>query len=112
MLAGAKFKQWFWQAVQVGLTLAMVFVTWLQYESLYQIGALCIFCMVVWAMTGLLFWYVTLFNLRENNIKTPAVLKKPLAFAQRHHAGILGLWFLLIIGLVLKRFWFYWSSLF
>ncbi|MBI2588607.1 vitamin K epoxide reductase family protein [Candidatus Saccharibacteria bacterium] len=110
-LAGAKFKKWFWQAVEVGLLLAIVFVSWLQYESLYKIGSLCIFCMVVWAMTGPLFWYVTLFNLREGNIQTPTTLKKPVAFAQRHHADILLLWFLLIIGLVLKRFWFYWSSL-
>lgn len=112
MLAGARFKQWFWQAVQVGLTLAMIFVTWLQYESLYKIGSLCIFCMIVWAMTGPLFWYVTLFNLREGNIKTPTALEKPTAFAQRHHADLLLLWFLIIVGLVLKRFWFYWSSLF
>lgn len=112
MLAGAKFKRWFWQAVQAGMTLAMVFITWLQFESLYEIGALCIFCMVVWTVTWPIFWYTTLYNLREGNIKTPNIIKNQVAFAAKHHGDVLVLWYLIIIGLILKRFWFYWSSLF
>lgn len=112
MLAGAKFKKWFWRGVQIGLSLAMLFITWLQFESLYEIGALCIFCMVVWVMTWPLFWYTTLYNLKEKNIVAPANLKNVVSFLHKHHADILVLWYLVIIGLILKRFWFYWSSLF
>ena len=111
LLAGAKFKRWFWRLVEAGLLFAFGFISWLQFETLYRIGALCIFCMVVWAMTGPIFWYTTLYNLRAGNIKTPKKLQRAVNFAQRHHADILLLWFLLIIGLILKRFWYYWSTL-
>lgn len=110
-LAGAKFKRWFWQMINGGLFLALLFLHWLIFETLYRIGALCIFCMVVWAMTIPMFWYVTLYNLRNGNIKTPAKLRSAVAFAQRHHGDILLLWFLVIIALIAKRFWYYWSTL-
>jgi len=111
MLAGAKFKRWFWQIVEVGMTFAMGFITWLQFQTIYRIGALCIFCMMIWVATGPLFWYTTVYNLREGNIRAPKRLQKVVDFATAHHGDILLLWFLVIIGLILKRFWYYWSTL-
>jgi uncharacterized membrane protein len=111
MLAGAQFKRWFWRLVEAGLLFSFAFITWLQFQTLYRIGALCLFCMIVWAMTGPMFWYTTLYNLRQGNIKTPKKLSRAVSFAQAHHGDILLLWFLLIIGLILKRFWYYWSTL-
>jgi len=112
LLAGAKFKRWFWIALEGGLLFGISFVVWLQFESFYRIGALCIFCMVVWAMTIPIFWYTTLHVLHEGHIKTPVRLKNIVAFATHHHGDILLLWFLIIIGLIIKRFWYYWSTLF
>jgi uncharacterized membrane protein len=111
LLAGAQFKRWFWLAVEAGLVFAMAFITWLQFQTLYRIGALCIFCMVVWTVTGPMFWYATLYNFKSGNIATPRKLKGTVAFAQRHHGDILLVWFLVIIALILKRFWYYWSTL-
>ncbi len=111
MLAGARFKRWFWQALQVGMTLAFVFIIWLQFQSLYRIGALCLFCMITWATVGPLFWYTTLYNLGEGHVKTPSKFKPLVNFARRYHGEILLVWFLIIAGLILKRFWYYWSSL-
>jgi uncharacterized membrane protein len=111
MLAGAQFKRWFWQSIEAGLLFAFAFITWLQFQTLYRIGALCIFCMIVWVVTGPMFWYTTLYNLRVGNIKTPQRFKRAVAFAGRHHGDILLLWFLIIIALILKRFWYYWSTL-
>jgi uncharacterized membrane protein len=110
-LAGGRFKKWFWQVVEAGLLLATLFITWLQFETLYRIGALCLFCMIVWVATIPAFWYVTLYNLRAGNIKTPKPLQRAVGFANRHHGDILVLWFLIIIALILKRFWYYWSTL-
>lgn len=39
-------------------------VSWLQYQSLYEIGALCPYCMVVWSVTIPIFIWVTARNLR------------------------------------------------
>jgi uncharacterized membrane protein len=111
LLAGAQFKRWFWRLTEAGLLFATAFLTWLQFQTLYRIGALCIFCMIVWACTIPMFWYTTLYNWQIGALPAPDWLKRPLAFARRHHADILVLWFLIIIALILKRFWYYWSTL-
>jgi uncharacterized membrane protein len=111
LLAGAQFKRWFWLLLEAGLIFAMAFITWLQFQALYRIGALCIFCMIVWAVTGPMFWYLTLYNFREGHIKAPKQAAVVVRFALRHHGDILLVWFLAIMLLILKRFWYYWSNL-
>ncbi|RJL30043.1 vitamin K epoxide reductase family protein [Bailinhaonella thermotolerans] len=102
LLAGARPRRWFWLGLQAGLTFAVVFVHWLIYQSLYVIGALCPYCMVVWAVTIPLFWYVTLRNLAGSRAARP--------FAE-YHSVVLAVWFLAVIGLIGVRFWPYWSTL-
>jgi uncharacterized membrane protein len=68
LLAGAGFRRWFWLGLQAGATFGVVFVHWLIFQSLYRIGALCPYCMVVWAVTIPIFWYVTLHNLRATRL--------------------------------------------
>lgn len=112
MLAGAVFRRWFWLAVQAGLTLAVIFIHWLIFQTLYDIGALCLFCMIAWVATIPSFWYVTLYNLKQSYIKTPESMERIVSFAYRHHGDILLAWFVIIAALIAKRFWYYWSSLF
>ncbi|MBC2932272.1 vitamin K epoxide reductase family protein [Nocardioides sp. zg-1228] len=109
MLAGARLARWYWLGLQAGVTAAMAFVAWLVFQSLYRIGALCPYCMVVWAVVIPLFWYVTARN------ATAGVLGPPdgrLASLLRDWRGplVFGT-FLLVALLVLERFWSYWSSL-
>ena len=111
LLAGAKFKRWFWQLFEAGLLFAALFMTWLQFETLYRIGALCIFCMVLWVFTWPMFWYTTLYNLQKGHIKLSKKLNRPVAFLRRHHADVLVLWYVIIILLILHRFWYYWKTL-
>ncbi|MEU0565678.1 vitamin K epoxide reductase family protein [Nonomuraea sp. NPDC005983] len=51
LLARAEFPRWFWLGLQAGVTAGVVFVHWLIYQSLYVIGALCPYCMIVWTVT-------------------------------------------------------------
>ncbi len=111
IIAGAKYKRWFWLGLETGTLFGIVFVHWLFYKSLYDIGALCIYCMVVWAITWPIFWYTTLYNLRSENISTPRLLKGVVAFAQKHHGEILISWYLLIFLAIMSRFWYYWQTL-
>ena len=111
LLAGAKFKRQLWQVIEIGLVFAIGFLTWLQFETIYRIGALCIFCMIVWAITIPVFWYTTLYNFRTGNLGTPKPWRGLINFAQRHHGDVVVVWFLIIIALILKRFWYYWSTL-
>lgn len=56
LLAGAQFARWFWALFLAGVTGAWVFVTWLFTQSVYEIGALCPWCMLVWAAVIPMFW--------------------------------------------------------
>lgn len=109
LLAGAVFARWFWAAVQVGVTSAVVFVHWLIAQSLYEIGALCPYCMAVWAVTVPIFWYVTLRNL--DRATTNTALRQWVSPVVRAHSVPLTVWFLAVVALIAHRFWSYWSTL-
>lgn len=109
MLAGARFRRWFWLGLQAGVAFGIGFVAWLQFQSVYRIGALCPYCMVVWTVMIPIFWYTTLYNLRQH--KVGGALGRLVGFSQRHHADILLVWYLAIIGLVVQRFWYFWKTL-
>jgi uncharacterized membrane protein len=112
MLAGAKFKRWYWLSLQLGVLFAVGFVHWLIFQTIYRIGALCPYCMVVWTVTIPIFWYTLLYNLQQGYIKTPNWLEGVVSFARNHHADVLLVWYLAIIGVITYEFWYYWSSLF
>jgi uncharacterized membrane protein len=65
LLAGARFARWFWIAFNIGIAGALGFVMWLIGQSIYVLGTLCPWCMLVWSVTIPLFWVVTLRNARE-----------------------------------------------
>lgn len=111
ILAGAKYKRWFWLGLQAGVTFGLLFVHWLMYQSIFVIGKLCPYCMVVWSVMIPLFLYVSFYNARVNNIKVPEKYKPISDFKQRHHGDILIFWFVVIITIILIRFWDYWQTL-
>lgn len=76
LLAGARFARWYWVGVQVGVTLAMVFIVWLWSQALYEINALCPYCMVVWAMMIPMFLYTTARNIAHGVITAPSALRR------------------------------------
>ncbi|HSW80416.1 MAG TPA: vitamin K epoxide reductase family protein [Candidatus Saccharimonadales bacterium] len=109
ILAGAKFKRWFWLGLEAGITLNLIFAYWLLYESVYTIHALCPYCLAVDVVVITLFWYTTLFLVDEKLLKLPGSWAKAAAFARRHHFDILVVWFLITIVIILKHFWYYYS---
>lgn len=110
MLAGAKFKRWFWLSVNAGLLFAVSFCHWLFFESVYRIHALCPWCMAVWTVSIAGFWYVTLYNIDQGNIRLPAgKTKRFYGWIRRHHLDILIAWLLVIAALILKHFWYYYG---
>jgi uncharacterized membrane protein len=68
VLAGARFAQWFWIAFNIGVAGAMAFVIWLIGQSIFIIGTLCPWCMLVWTVTIPMFLAVTLYNLKSGVI--------------------------------------------
>jgi uncharacterized membrane protein len=107
MLAGARFKRWFWLCVNAGTLFAVGFVHWLFFESVYRIHSLCPWCMVVWVVSITTFWYVTLYNIDQGHLKLPK--GKVYGWIRRHHLDLLVLWLLIITVLILKHFWYYYG---
>jgi len=64
VLARVALPKLVWLGLQLGVIFGISFVTWLQYQSIYEIHALCPYCMVVWSITIPIFIWVTARNLR------------------------------------------------
>ncbi|MBO9039188.1 vitamin K epoxide reductase family protein [Curtobacterium flaccumfaciens pv. flaccumfaciens] len=58
-------SRWFWITFNTGVFLAWVFVTWLFTQTVFVIGALCPWCMLVWSMTIPMFWVFTIWNMAQ-----------------------------------------------
>ncbi len=65
ILAGAQFARWFWILFNIGVAGAFGFCIWLMTQSIFSLGTLCPWCMVVWAVTYIMFWTLTLDNARN-----------------------------------------------
>ncbi len=110
LLSGFEPPRWFWLGMQLGTTLGLVFVHWLMIESLYDIGALCPYCMVVWAVTIAAFWYTTLHNVDQGHLPAGAA-RAPLLKLARVHTVVVVAWYLVIVALILHAFWSFWITL-
>lgn len=65
LLAGARFARWYWALFNLGVLGAFAFVIWLISQSVYVLGVLCPWCMLVWSVVIPMFWVVTARNLAE-----------------------------------------------
>lgn len=65
LLAGASFARWYWQIFAVGMFAAWGFLMWLFTEAVYDIGFLCLYCMLTWTTQTILVWLVTPWMMRE-----------------------------------------------
>ncbi|KQX47983.1 MULTISPECIES: vitamin K epoxide reductase family protein [unclassified Streptomyces] len=107
LLAGARYRRWYWLGLNAGTLFGVGFCTWLMYESLYEINSLCLWCCLAWVATIVMFWYVTSHNVRKGVIPAPAGLR---TFFDEFtwilpvlHIGIIGM-------LILTRWWDFWTS--
>ncbi|MCA9347379.1 vitamin K epoxide reductase family protein [Candidatus Saccharibacteria bacterium] len=112
MLAGAKYKRWFWRLFLACMAAFMLGVAWLFYQSVYVIQALCIFCSTVWisglTITTALYAWVYDQKLLPNRFQ-----KMPIASIKRKN--IIGIWIIIILiaaGLIITHFWYYYGQYF
>ncbi len=107
VLAVAKvdLPRWYWAGLAVGTLLGTVFVHWLAWQSLYSIGALCPYCMVVWSVT------IPLLVVVASIAARPATSNGVVRALHTWRWSLVALWFTGVILLILVRFWDYWSTL-
>ena len=77
-LGGVRFPRWFMVAAQLVYTIGLVFAYWLFYQSMFNIRALCPWCLLVTASTTLVFTTLTHVNIRDNNLFLPPRLQAAL----------------------------------
>lgn len=112
ILAGAKFAKWFWQIFTAGMTGGFIFVLWLFSQSLFEIGALCPYCMVAWAGMIPMYWKHVLFAAREGIVPVPLkTVDFFVASYDWHWLFTLATFFGLVVTIIWK-FWSLWPSLF
>jgi uncharacterized membrane protein len=105
LFAGLDLPRSMWLGLNIGALAGMIFVIWLVSQSLYVIGALCPWCMVVWAVTIPIFWQVTTDNLASGRMS----LGKSLAEIIVALKWILvGASYLIIMALIFVRWQDFW----
>ncbi|MEV0453854.1 vitamin K epoxide reductase family protein [Catellatospora methionotrophica] len=107
-LTGVRLPRWVWLGLQAGVTFAVVFVHWLMFASLYRIGALCPYCMLVWVAVVALFWYTTLYNLHRGHLRLPGLRRGGVELLVDVHAAGPALWLLTVVVLIAHAFWDQW----
>lgn len=70
-LAGVRFPRAFMFAAQIFYTLGLIFALALFYISMFIIGALCPWCLLVTLTTILVWFAITRYNIREDNLYLP-----------------------------------------
>lgn len=104
-LAGVRFPRWFMLCAQVIYTVALLFAYWLFEQAMFEIGALCPWCLLVTLATTLVFFEMTYVNVRDDNLFLPRRVQAALTGFVRANLDLLLVvaWLLvLVLAVVLK----------
>ena len=77
-LGGVRFPRWFMFTAQIVYTIGVIFAYWLFYQSMFDIGALCPWCLLVTVSTTLVFTTLTHVNIRDGNLPLPPRMQSAL----------------------------------
>ncbi len=102
-VARVSLPAWFWVGLTAGTGVGLVFIGYLITQSLYRIGALCPYCMVVWVVTPLLF--VTAAQLAASALGRRSVIE-----AAGWLRPLLIVVYAVVVAMIAVRFWSYWST--
>lgn len=95
LLTGARLPRWFWRGMLVGTTFGIGFVTWLQYQSFTQIGALCPYCMLVWLVMIPMFIHTVARAAQNGALPAGQGLT---VFLVRYRWALTALWYLAVVA--------------
>lgn len=97
--------RWYWVGMTLGTLTGAGFVHWLIFQSLYRIGALCPYCMVVWAIT------LVLLVIFAGLAFGPAGGRRISQLLHQWRWTLIALWFIGLLLLIFLRFQDYWLTL-
>jgi uncharacterized membrane protein len=108
---GAALKRRLWLLINAGVFAGFLGFIYLYFQAVFRIHAICPYCFAVWLIMPPILWYTTLYNLREGNLKLKFIKPRIKSWILRHHGDILLSWYVIFFGILLFRFWYYWSTL-
>lgn len=114
MLAGSVVKKeatWYWALYVIGHLFGLGLVFWLIHEAVYEIKALCIYCIVAWAVTFGLNWYGFLWLSITKRIRIPKKLERFRDWGAKNHVGVLLLSYIFVFFLIVMQFRDYFETL-
>lgn len=93
LLAKVELPSWILKGIVIGSGVATIFVSWLAYQSIFIIGALCAYCIVAWGMT------LPIFSLSARDLLRTSA--KPLLLSLSNLMGffLLG-WTIVVVALI------------
>ena len=105
-LAGVRFPRAFMATAQIGYGLGLLFAYWLFYISVFVIGALCPWCLLVTVSTTLVFMSLLRFNIRESNLYFSDKLNHKLQrWTEKDYDKFLtALWLFAMLMLILTKY--------
>jgi uncharacterized membrane protein len=112
LLSKVSLPRWIALVFNLGTLGGLAFVSWLIYQSVYQIGVLCPWCMAVWTVVLPIFWFTTVRNLRTGAIPVGEDWRDAVDDLLRYHWIGLTLLYAAVVMIVGTGFWDYWSTLF
>ena len=104
-LGGVRFPRWLMVSAQVVYTVGLVFAYWLFHQAMFDIGALCPWCLTITVATTLVFFEMTYVNIRDDNLFLPRRVQAALTGFIRSSLDLIlvVVWLLvLVLAVVLK----------
>lgn len=98
ILAGARFAGWWWMLYQLGNLFGIGLVFWLFSQSVYVLGTLCPWCMVVWAAMIPLWWVNITRPFAVGDIPLPT---RGRAFFEQLYSWV---WVIIVLNVVVLAF--------
>ncbi len=105
-LGGVRFPRWFMIAAQAVYTIGLLFAYWLFHQAMFEIGALCPWCLLVTVATTLVFFEMTHVNIRDGNLPLPRKLRGVAQAAVRNNVDLMLviIWLLLVALAVVTKY--------
>ena len=105
-LGGVRFPRWFMVSAQAGYTVGLGLAYWLLYQAVFDIGAVCPWCLLVTVATTFVFVEMTRINLLEGHLPVPPGARRILLEAVRHRLDLLAVlvWLLGLALLLVSRY--------
>jgi uncharacterized membrane protein len=109
ILAGAtRLHKLWWHTLLSGILFGVGFSVWLFVQGVFNIGKLCLYCMLVWLVSFGLLWFVTAFCIENKYINFGKKVNKVLL----HKYELITVTYTIIFMLIIYRWLDYWLSLF